>query len=212
MADKTEWRIIGDEVASCNCMWACPCQFNAIPDKGFCEGLAALEITEGHFGSTSLNGVRYAQVFHWDGPVHEGNGTKLLILDERTSPDQREAIKALISGAHGHPIFEIFAAMAPNNLEPVVAPIELEYDREKRRARIRMPGLGETTIEPIKNPVTGQEHRVRIDLPNGFEYKQAEVGNTAHFKTTAGGVLSMEHENSYAQLCRVEWASDGSTR
>ena len=36
---ETTWRIAGEEVGSCNCVWACPCQFNALPDKGYCEAL-----------------------------------------------------------------------------------------------------------------------------------------------------------------------------
>ena len=42
------------------------------------------------------------------------------------------------------------------------------------------PFIGETNIEPIKNPVTGEEHRARIVLPDGFEYKEAEMGNTVN--------------------------------
>ena len=209
---KVEWDIIGEEVASCNCDWGCPCQFNALPTKGFCEALVGLRIEHGHFGSTSLDGVIYAQLVHFDGPVHAGNGHRLLVIDEKSSPEQQEAIKALTSGAHGHPVFEIFSAMMPNQMEPVVAPISFEVDRERRLARISIPGIAETEIQPIKNPVTGDEHRARIDLPNGFEFKLAEVGNSLRWNGTAGGKLSMAHENTYAQLARVEWASDGTTK
>jgi hypothetical protein len=210
-ATRTEWRIVGEEVASCNCAWGCPCQFNSLPTTGTCEALAALDIETGHFGDTPLDGVRFAQVFHWDGPVHEGNGWRRLIVDERSTPEQRAAIETLTSGAQGHPYFEIFSAMAPNALETVVAPIELDHDREKREARIRIPGIAESRIEPIRNPVSGEEHRARIDLPNGFEYRVAEMGNSVHWHTTAGEKLQMEHENTYAQLARVEWSSDGTT-
>jgi hypothetical protein len=97
-------------------------------------------------------------------------------------------------------------------LEPVVAPIELEVDRERRLARVRIPGIGESDIEPITNPVTGEEHRARIDLPNGFEFKQAEVANSVAWKVTAGESLAMEHENTYGQLSPFDWSSDGTTR
>jgi hypothetical protein len=211
-ATKTEWRIVGEEVGSCNCAWGCPCQFNALPTSGYCEVLAAMDIETGYFGDTKLDGVRYAQIFHWDGPVHEGNGWRRLVVDEGTTPEQRAAIEALTSGTQGHPVFEIFSAMAPNALETVVAPIELEHDREKRQARIRIAGIAECQIEPIRNPITGEEHRARIDLPNGFEYRVAEVGDSVRWRTTAGEKLTMEHEHTYAQLARVEWRSDGTTR
>jgi hypothetical protein len=211
-ASKTAWHIEGEEVASCNCAWGCPCQFDALPTYGFCEALAVLDITRGHFGDTPLDGVRFAQVFHWDGPVHEGNGWRRLIHDERSTPEQRAAVEALTNGTQGHAYFEIFSAMAPNALEPVVAPIELEHDREKRQARIRIPGLAESDIEPIRNPITGEEHRARIDLPNGFEYRVAEMGDSVRWWTKAGEHLAMEHEHTYAQMAHIDWDSDGSVR
>lgn len=209
---KTEWRVIGEEITSCNCDWGCPCQFNALPTHGSCEAFVAVDIEQGHFGDTPLGGVKYAQIFHWDGAVHEGNGWRRLVVDEQTSPDQRAAIDALTSGSQGHPVYEIFSAMAPNALDPVVAPIDFTYDHERRQARIRIPDLAESEIEPIRNPVTGHEHRARIDLPNGFEYRVAEMANSVRWRTTAGDHLAMEHENTYAQIAHIDWSSDGTTR
>jgi len=209
---KVTWRIRGEEVGSCKCAWGCPCQFNALPTDGRCEALVAWEIRDGHYGDTRLDGVRFARIYSWPGSIPEGNGTRRLVMDERTTPEQREALIALESGEQGHPYFEIFAAVCPNVVEPVVAPIELEVDRERRQARVRIPGIGEIGIEPIKNPVTGEEHRARIDLPNGFEYKQAEMANSVAWKVTAGAALVMEHENTYAQLSPFDWSSDGTSR
>jgi hypothetical protein len=208
----TDWHIVGEEINSCNCDWGCPCQFNALPTHGYCEAFVTVAIEHGNFGATSLDGVTYAQVFHWDGAVHQGNGWRRLIVDERATPAQRAAIEAMTSGKHGHPVFEIFSAMAPNALEPVAAPIELEHDHEGRCARVRIPGFGESEIEPIRNPVTGKEHRARIDLPNGFEYRRAEMGNSVRWHTAAGDHLTMAHENTYAQMARIDWSSDGTTR
>lgn len=208
---KTGWRIVAEQVGSCSCAWGCPCQFYALPTHGYCEALEATEIVHGHFGDTPLDGVRYAQVYHWDGPIHEGDGWRRLILDERSTPAQRAAIVALTNGTQGHPAFEIFAAMTPHVPEPAVAHIAFEHDRERRRARVFIDGLAESRIEPIRS-VTGEEHRARIDLPNGFEFRLAEMGDSVHWRTTAGDHLTMEHEHTYAQLARVEWSSDGTTR
>src|SRR5262245_22935375 len=64
---KTTWRIKGDEVVSCNCAWGCPCQFNALPTTGRCQGLGAVRILDGHFGNTSLGGVKFAILLSWPG-------------------------------------------------------------------------------------------------------------------------------------------------
>ncbi len=206
-ATKTKWRITGEEVGSCNCAWGCPCQFNALPTTGSCEALLAWEIRKGEFDGTKLDGVRYAWIVHWPGPIHQGNGTRQLIVDSKATPAQRDAIVSLTSGKHGGAYFEIFASVLSKNFDPVSAPIEVASDRDRRIALIRIPGLAETRIEPIKNPVTGQEQRARIELPNGFEYKLAEMANSVQWHVSAGGPLKFEHKNTYAQLYSFEWSN-----
>jgi hypothetical protein len=204
---KTDWRIVGEETASCNCAWGCPCQFDSLPTYGRCEALVGLQIREGYFGDTRLDGVRFASIFSWPGPIHEGNGTRQLILDERATQEQRDALMAMTSGTQGGTVFEIFAAVCPNVLEPIIAPISLESDRERRQATLHIPAVGESRIEPIKNPVTGEEHRARIVLPEGFEYQEAEMGNTVYVRVQSDERVAFEHENSYAQLNEFEWSN-----
>lgn len=70
-----------------------------------------------------------------------------------------------------------------------------------------MPNVLESLVEPILNPVTGEEHRARIVLPNGFEYKEAEMGNTVSFEIKAPQELSTRHQNTYAQLNAFDWSN-----
>jgi hypothetical protein len=211
MSDKrgVDWRIVGEEVGSCNCDWACPCQFEGDPTHGDCRVVTSQQITEGRFGDVDLSGVTVGALFFFPGPVYEGNGTVQLFFDEKTTEEQREALEKLWSGKYGGPFFEIFSAVAPNKLDTVVTSVEVESDREARKATIRIGDFGTSTIEPIKSPATGDEHRVRIDLPNGFEYKQAEVGNTVQASASSDGPLSFSFEKSYAQLNRFDWSPEG---
>jgi len=80
-------------------------------------------------------------------------------------------------------------------------------DREKWQATVRIRGIAESDIEPIKNPATGEEHRARIALPNGFEYKEAEMGNTVHCRVDPGDKLTFELKNTYAQLNAFDWSN-----
>jgi hypothetical protein len=196
----------GEEAGGCNCAWGCPCQFNALPTHGRCEGFVTVRVAEGYFGELGLDGIRFAMAFSFPGAVHEGNGTLQLIVDERSTVDQRDAIAAITSGGQGGAIFEIFAAVAPHRPQPVAASINIEADRERRTATISLPGMVEYRAEPIKNPVTGEEHRAQIRLPNGFEYREAEMGNTTWMKV-AVGPIAFEHRSSYAQFNAFEWTN-----
>jgi hypothetical protein len=201
---KTPWKLVGVSLGVCNCDWSC--QFNLPPTHPTCETFGAYRITSGHFGATDMAGVVYAVVFYFPGPVHEGNGTARLIIDERASPEQRAAIEALNSGAQGGANFEIWASVTPNQLPTTYLPITFEYDRSGRRARVVIAGQIEGAIEPIKNPVTGEEHTIRLGLPNGFEYKEADIANAVAWTATLGE-RTLAHQQTYAELWDIDWSN-----
>jgi hypothetical protein len=70
-----------------------------------------------------------------------------------------------------------------------------------------VPGIIETTGEPIKNPVTGAEHRVRIDLPHGFEFRLAEIGSAT--TRASGGVALPDLVNTYGQFAHIHLSNKG---
>ena len=206
----TEWRVKATELGNCNCAYGCPCQFNALPTHGDCRGLFGLEIEEGHFGSLRLDGLRAILMVSFPGPIHHGNGTTQLIIDERASAAQRDALEKILTGEETEPMatmWAVLSAMSPNKLETLYRPIEFAVDVEARRGRFAVPGLVETIGEPIRNPVTGAEHRARIDLPDGFEYRVAEMGSAT---TKATGAIALPGvENSYGQFAHIHLSNKG---
>jgi hypothetical protein len=205
-----EWRVKGVELANCNCAYGCPCQFNALPTHGHCHAAAGCEIEEGHFGTTRLDGLRTGFMISFPGPVHEGDGTMQVIIDERASPEQRDALLKIMTGQETDDMatmWWVYSKMSPHQLEPLFKPIEMAADIEARRGYVRIPGIFELTAGPIRNPVTGAEHRARIDLPHGFEYRIAEVGSAS---TQATGAIPLPGlENSYAQFARIHLSNKG---
>jgi len=66
-------------------------------------------------------------------------------------------------------------------------------------------GFAHSHAEPIRNPITGQEHRARIVLPNGFEYQEAEMADTVAIELFGAAPLDFRHEHSYGQLNAFDW-------
>lgn len=52
---RTKWHLCGLYLDSCNCDWGCPCQFNARPTHGSCEGLFGIHIKDGNYGNVKLD-------------------------------------------------------------------------------------------------------------------------------------------------------------
>ncbi len=203
-----DWLIRGPKLASCSCNYGCPCEFNAPPTHGECEGMEAMEVEEGWFGAIRLDGVRFAAVYRWPGPVHEGGGIVQGIIDVRTSEPQRDALFKILGGQEQapHTCFNIYNSTIEKELDPVFAPIEFEFDDANARGRFRVEGLLDSELEPIRNPVTGEAHRARIVLPNGFEFREAEMASS-RFRASAG--LSFEHAGRYGFLTRVAYGPHG---
>ena len=94
-------------------------------------------------------------------------------------------------------------------LETLYAPVHVEIDLDARRGRLEVPGLVDSTGNPIIDPHSGQEHRVGISLPNGFEYSFAEVGSGSS-RVQAGIELDLTH--SYGQFNVLHMTQDGVVR
>jgi hypothetical protein len=204
-----EWRIKGKEFGNCNCSYGCPCQFNALPTHGFCCAAVGFEIEQGHFGDVKLDGLRSAGIYKWPGPVHEGGGTMQLIVDKRADAKQRDALLKIMSGQETEDMatmWWVYSAMSPNKLEPIFETIDFEVDVDARRAKLVIPGVIESVGEPIKNPVTGLEHRARIDLPNCCEYRLAEIGSGC---TTTSGQIKLDLKDTYGQFARIYLSNKG---
>jgi hypothetical protein len=206
---EPQWAIRAHEFSNCNCAYGCPCQFNALPTHGNCRAVVGFHIHHGHHGDIKLDDLKVASMFIWPGPIHEGRGEAALIIDRRADPAQREALLRILSGQDTEPgatIFNVFASTLEKIHEPIFSDIDFEVDIDRRRARLVVPGHIESRGEPILNPVTGAEHRVRIDSPYGFEFRLAEAGR-GWSRTLAP--MRIDLADSYGHFCELNLSQNG---
>lgn len=204
----SDWRLEGEWMKNCNCAFGCPCDFNAPPTQGYCKGLVAMRIAKGHFEGTRLDGLCFAITVDFPGALHEGNGTIQPIIDERATPEQRQALFDIFSGKHSAEgtLFQIVSLIVTKILDPVFAPFEFSFDKDGRIARLVAPGVLETDVEPIKNPVTGTPHRIQVVMPEGFEHRAAEIAS-ANIRST--GAIPFETRGTHSSLATVVQTPDG---
>ena len=204
-----DWRIRGPEMTACNCSWGCPCQFNSLPTFGDCRAVAAMRIDEGHFADVDLSGLKWAALFAWPEAIHFGHGEALIVIDERADEAQRDALLTILSGQETEPgatIFNVFATTLEKVHEPLFMAIDFEADVESRTGRISIDGVVDTSVEPIRNPVTGDLQRVSVNLPNGFEYKRAEYASGT---VNASGPIPHDWSGRHAHLAVIDMSPAG---
>lgn len=205
-----DWKIKGPKIGGCSCDYGCPCEFNGRPTlDNLCEGMEGMLIEEGYFGDVRLDGLKIGARFRWPGAVHEGGGTIQGFIDKNASEAQVNALFKILSGEEQEPttIFNIYGATITTELEPIFADIVFECDIRARSGRFAVDGVVEFIAEPIKNPVTGLDHFAQIVLPNGFEFRKAEMAS-ARF-TSRGGGMEMERDKRYAALFYAAYGPHG---
>jgi hypothetical protein len=197
------WRMKGQYLKNCSCVPGCPCDTHGFPGPNeFCEGVVAMNVAEGEFEGTDLAGTRWAVMVHWPKALHDGNGTAEVFIDDGASDDQRQALGTILSGAAGGPLFEILASIITTLHGPHFVPIDWEFDKDARTARLAIDGYVETTSEPLKIPATDDLQRVSVRMPNGFEYKEAEVAQAATLKGTSE--IKYDWKGTHSSLAEIE--------
>jgi hypothetical protein len=214
---KPTWKVHAYFLDACNCDWGCPCQFNAKPTHGNCEGVAGYHIVTGRYGTNiKLDGLNMALIASWPGPIHEGHGKASFYIDNRADEKQFEALSNIITGRAGGGPFVVYASTIEELQEPKRATVK--FQTKDIRSRVSVFGgredgkqskqsqdiIAEAWLEPIRNPVTGKVHRAIIELPEGFESSRMDqtsiktlVANDANHKFQYEGTYGSFSENTW---------------
>jgi hypothetical protein len=195
----------GALIGACNCDWGCPCNFDAPPTYGGCDGAYAVVVAEGTFGDVPLDGLAYVWGGSSPGAIHEGNGTGLLIIDERATPEQRSALDTLVAGGGVGEPFDIFASVTTTQLDTITAPIEVKLDGIRSSVRVGGGEVVDLAVARIRNPVTDDEEEIHLDKPTGFTSTRSELGmSTVAMLATPG--LGFDVSGKYAEFAEFEWS------
>lgn len=207
---KKPWKIHAYYLDACNCDWGCPCQFNAKPTHGHCDGVSGIHVIDGTYNKdVKLDGLNMVLIGSWPGPVHEGRGKACYYIDNRCNDGQFEALSEIITGraGDGGPFLVYFSTLEEYD-EPKRAKIRFQPKDIRSSMNIRSSNgvIIDTLLEPILNPVTGKIHRAIIELPEGFE---ATRMNQASTKTLSVNThrLKFRYEGTYGSFSENVWKS-----
>lgn len=89
VAHAQDWAVKADYTESCSCNPACPCIFGSPATLGFCKGNGLIEIKEGYYGDTRLDGLAVAVTFRM------GEWEKYYVSDKATDAQVVAAGKLL---------------------------------------------------------------------------------------------------------------------
>jgi hypothetical protein len=143
------WQISGQYMETCNCTLLCPCitsNLTARPTEGDCKAAVTLHIDKGAKDGVKLDGLSFIVMMHSPGVMGQGNITVGLIVDDKASDQQVEAISAIATGSAGGPM----AALAP--LVGRVAGVErrpISFEADGLRRSVRAGDLVDQACEGV---------------------------------------------------------------
>ncbi len=208
-----QWELKSDTYDNCNCAMNCGCQFNLPSTHGYCQTAYVGRVVEGHFNATPLAGLKWAGLYRWPGEIAEGNGTRLIVIDERADESQRVALETIISGEACAPlsnVFSVYGSACSESRATLFLPIHLDANVALRTATVNIPGVLQGSGRPLVNEFSGDPFHVALARPSGsIEFTYAELGLGT---TTVTGGLDMAFEDSYAMFCVLHFNRDGLIR
>jgi hypothetical protein len=195
------WNISGQYYETCSCDFVCPClpgQMAVRPSKGSCTFAMAFQIDRGQHEAVSLDGLGFIVLGLTPEAMGKGNWSVGLIVDERASMEQRDAITAITSGAAGGPM----AALSPLVGSFVgVESAAIRFDRSGTTWSVTSPklvdmaaegamGINPNATEPLHLENTGHPAADRLALAHasrshvhalGFEWDDLSGQNNGQY-------------------------------
>jgi hypothetical protein len=202
----TAWRMKGRGYEFCNCQPGCTCNFSGFPTSpdGSCKAAVANDVHEGHCGDVDLSGVKALAILDWPRAIHDGGGRAIFVVPPEVGDEQLDCLARIYTGQLGGLPWSILGTTY--EVAGVVrADVEIEDDG--MHSSFRVPGVGEARGTTLKNPVTGEDHLVAIDLDEGFIWKRGECGQGSFAVKAEGVDLSFEDSNWIRY--DFEWSNQG---
>jgi hypothetical protein len=150
---QAAWEVRGEYIETCSCDYLCPCivtNMAARPTRGECVGAMGFLVERGHHGDVPLDGLGFVVVFRAPGPMVEGNWEVGLLVDDRATPAQRDALAAIATGQAGGPMAGL-GPLVGRMLGVESRPIR--FTRDGLRGAVSVPGALDQAVEGTPSPV-----------------------------------------------------------
>ncbi len=182
----TAWRLKGKGYEFCNCQAGCTCNFSGFPTSpdGSCKAAVGNKIIEGHCGDVDLSGIDAVAIIDWPKAIHDGNGKAIFVVPPKVSDEQLGCLAQIFTGQLGGLPWSI---LGTTFTVAGVVRAEVNIKDDGINSGFDIPGVGSAKGGTLKNPVTGEEHLVAIDLNTGFIWKRGECGQGS-FDVEAEGI------------------------
>ena len=132
----------------CNCRVLCPCWIGEDPDFGTCDTIVAWHFDKGSIEGVDVAGHTIALIAHVPGNILQGNWRAAVYLDNKSSPQQEEAILKVYTGKLGGPVGELVKLVGD---VVSVENVPIHFDVQGGKGTLKVGEAGYAELEPYTN-------------------------------------------------------------
>lgn len=181
------WQIEGTYFENCSCDMVCPCSTSGLTvaaDTERCTVMLAFHINSGRSDDVDLSGITVCMLADTPALMSEGNWRAALLVDDKASAEQTEAINAIFGGQAGGPL----ADLAPLIGEMVGGgPAPIEYADDGRNHSVRIGDMVDVSVADFVSPLDATGKGIRVSGV-GFPADTLAAGTATSAKVDAFGL------------------------
>ena len=135
------------EVCTCNVL--CPCWIGEDPDNPTCDSVFAYHFDKGTVNGTDVTGRTLALLVHIPGNVLKGNWKVAVVIDDKATEAQQQALVDVWTGKLGGPVADV-AGLVGEVVAVERAPIS--YEIQEGKGTLKVGKYAEAEMEPYRGP------------------------------------------------------------
>lgn len=179
------WEIAGNLSEACTCAVPCTCNFGEKPSPHhYCWTVISLQIEKGHYGAVKLDGLHLAMA--------EGQAKMIAYVDDGTSREQFEALKAIAARVLGN-----------QNFKGDVEKARITQEIGEHGPRVQIGGKGGFEADYI----LGMDHKTPVVVENNTTFNVPRSAKTKtkvfRYKDAHGNVINTQATNG--NQAKFDW-------
>lgn len=197
------YSLTGTLIEACSCNVLCPCWIGEDPDLGDCRSFLSFHIDEGRIRGLEVSGLTLVIVAHIPGNVLAGNWAVVVVVDDRATAEQHDALVAAFSGELGGPIADyarLIGTLKGVEREPI------SHTVQGGVGTILIPGVLDSEMEPYRS-ATGDVTTLRDSVFSTVPGSPAWVSKASRHRVTLPK-YGMEWEFEGRNAIQSDWKMD----
>jgi hypothetical protein len=196
------YQLEGSLLEVCNCDTLCPCWIGDDPDNGYCQSVVAYNLVKGTINGIDVSGLTLIGVVYIPGNILEGNWKQAVLVDDRATDEQMDAMLQCFGGQLGGPLADL-AQLIGERVS--IERAKIEHEIVDGAGTLKVEGKIDYTMQPYRGPdgsITTLNNSIFSTVPGSPAY----VARADHQKVDVDGIGQWELEGKNA--IQSDWKID----